>query len=187
MPDARCLGIVQPMSPWPSARSRHGGIDEIPMPGVPGRLWLCGKHAVGPDHEAALAEVEATTIVCLTDAAELDDRYPAYLDWLRTSPDQAIWRPIHDLHAPPIEVADELVAAIVERLATGERIILHCAAGIGRSGTIATCVLIELGVALDEALAVVAANRPMAGPEVGAQRDLVVAFAALRPAAAPER
>ena len=171
------------MSPWPSGRARHGGIDEIPLPGVPGRLWLCGKHAVGPDHEVALAEVEATTIVCLTQADELDDRYPDYLSWLRSAPDHAIWHPIHDLHAPPLEVADELVAAIVARLAAGERIILHCAAGIGRSGTVAVCVLVELGVPLDEALAVVAANRPMAGPEVGAQRELVVEFASLRPAA----
>jgi hypothetical protein len=38
-------------------------------------------------------------------------------------------------------------------------------------------------VGLDEALATVAANRPMAGPEVGAQRELVSAFAAIRPPA----
>src|SRR3954454_2363454 len=76
---------------WPTARARHGGIDEIPLPGVPGRLWLCGKHAVGPDHEVALAEVEATTIVCLTQVAELDERYPEYLTWLRSEPEHAIW------------------------------------------------------------------------------------------------
>jgi protein-tyrosine phosphatase len=169
---------------WPSARARHGGIDEIPLPGVAGRLWLCGKHAVGPDHEVALAEVQATTIVCLTQVAELDERYPDYLAWLRSEPEHAIWHPIHDLHAPPLAVADELVEAIVARLAAGERIILHCAAGIGRSGTIAVCVLVELGVELEEALAIVAANRPMAGPEVGSQRELVVEFAALRPRAA---
>lgn len=168
---------------WPSGRARHGGIDEIPLPGVAGRLWLCGKHAIGPSHEAALAEVDATGVVCLTEADELDGRYPEYLAWLQSAPQRAIWRPIHDLHAPPLEVATELVEAIVARLAAGERLILHCAAGIGRSGTVAVCVLVELGVPLDEALAVVAANRPMAGPEVGAQRDLVVEFASLRPAA----
>ncbi len=137
----------------------------------------------GPDHEVALAEVGATTIVCLTQASELDERYPEYLAWLQSAPEQAIWQPIHDLHAPPVDVATELVAAIVARLAAGERIILHCAAGIGRSGTIAVCVLVELGATLAEALEIVAASRPMAGPEVGAQRELVVEFASLKPAA----
>ena len=82
-----------------------------------------------------------------------------------------------------MDVATELVAAIVARLAAGERIILHCAAGIGRSGTIAVCVLVELGATLADALEIVAASRPMAGPEVGAQRELVVEFASLKPAA----
>ncbi len=165
---------------WPSARSRHGGIDEIPVPGVEGRLWLCGKHAVGPDHEAALAEVGATSIVCLTQAGELDDRFPDYLAWLRSAPANAVWHPIHDLHAPSLEATDDLVAVVVERLRAGERVIVHCAAGIGRSGTVAVCILVALGVALDEALATVAAHRPMAGPEVGAQLELVTAFAADR-------
>ena len=72
------------MSAWPAGRARHGGIDEVPVPGVPGHLWLCGKHAVGLDPEALVAEVgEPAVVVCLTEHFELVDRYPDYVDWLR--------------------------------------------------------------------------------------------------------
>jgi hypothetical protein len=53
---------------------------------------------------------------------------------------------------------------------------------MGRAGTVAAGLLAELGVPMDEAVARVALHRPMAGPEVGAQVDLLAALAAdLRP------
>jgi len=54
---------------------------------------------------------------------------------------------------------------------------MHCAAGKGRTGMTAACVLVALGMRPEEALVQVAASRPGAGPEVGVQRDLVSAFA----------
>ena len=59
-----------------SERSRHGGVDEIPLPVGPGRLWLCGKHYIGPDPEAAMAAIGATTVVCLSETHELADLPP---------------------------------------------------------------------------------------------------------------
>jgi hypothetical protein len=41
----------------------------------------------------------------------------------------------------------------------------------------AACVLVRLGASATHALDVVAAHRPMAGPEQGVQRDLVDAVA----------
>jgi protein-tyrosine phosphatase len=153
-------------------------VDEIPLPTGAGRLWLCGKHVVGPDPEALLTALGATTIACLTQRHELDDRYPNYVTWLEHHDGgRAVWFPVPDLHAPPVELVRPFVAEIARRLNDGERIVMHCAAGVGRSGTVATCVLMALGIEMEEALRLVAAHRPMAGPEVGAQRELVVAFA----------
>jgi len=166
---------------WLGPRGRNGGIDTIPLPGSSGALSLCGKHAIGPDHAAAMAECGATTVVCLVEDDELADRYPDYLAWLRASVGaDAVWFPIHDLHAPGLTAAEPFITELVRRLDDGEHLLMHCAAGIGRTGTVAVCVLVELGMSLPDALAHVALHRPMAGPEVGAQRDLVNAWAARR-------
>jgi len=165
---------------WLGARGRDGGVDTIPLPeGTPGGLSLCGKHAIGPDHAAALARCGATTVVCLVEEHELHDRYPHYVEWLRANrAGAAVWFPIHDLHAPPLADVRHLLDDLLHRVRDGEHLLVHCGAGIGRAGTVATCLLIELGMGRDEALALVAASRPMAGPEVGAQRDLVDEIAA---------
>lgn len=167
---------------WLSRRQRDGGVDRIRLPSaVSGALWLCGKHAIGPDPHALLAEVgDAATVVCLNERHELADRYPAYVAWLDDPATSSVWFPIHDLDAPPLASVVPLVDELASRLRAGETLVVHCAAGKGRSGTTAVCLLVALGVELDAALRRVAEDRPGAGPEVGSQRDLVEAFAARR-------
>ena len=166
--------------PWPHDRARDGGLDPVPAPGVLGQLWLCGKHLVGHDPEAALARVgEPGVIVCLNERDELVARYPDYVRWLAEEDGgHAHWVPIPDLHAPDLDVALALVDEIVGRLRAGQHVIVHCGAGIGRAGTTAILVLMALGLSAGDAAATVAAARPMAGPEAGPQRDLVDAYAA---------
>lgn len=164
------------MTQWPRGRSRHGGIDELPLPEGPGRLWLCGKHAVGPDHEALMAEVGADLIVCLCEPAELAERYPGYVDWLsaqRRPGGRAIWFPIPDLHAPPADRARPFLGELRDRVRLGRRLLMHCGAGFGRTGTMAAALLMQMGTSRDDAVAAVAQARPAAGPEVGAQADLL--------------
>ncbi len=164
---------------WLSARQRDGGIDRIPLPDdVPGQLWLCGKHAIAGRHGSMpdTTPLPWSTIVCLTERHELADRYPGYVRWLDQAGDQALWWPIPDLHAPDLESALSFVDDLTDRLRRGDSLLLHCGAGFGRAGTIAVCVLIRLGLTVEAAERIVAANRPMAGPEIGAQADLVRAL-----------
>ena len=169
------------MSGWPGERSKNGGVDEVPLPLGPGRLFLCGKHFIGPDPEAAVGRVGATAVVCLNEAKELTARYPEYVEWLRAnSPARAVWFPIPDFHAPDVESATALLGELHARLARGDVLLLHCGAGIGRAGTMAAALLITLGVPMQDALATVAAHRPMAGPEAGVQADLLAALANAR-------
>jgi Tyrosine phosphatase family len=160
-------------------RNIDGGIDRIPLPDVPGMLWLCGKHVVGPDPEAALRRVDATTIMCLNRPHELQDRYPGYVAWLgRNVPARAVWVPTPDLAILPLSEMRPVLDDLVVRLRRGERLIVHCAAGIGRSGTTAVAVLMLLGLDRRDALRTVSQNRPMAGPEVGTQRLFIDELAA---------
>lgn len=163
---------------WLGERSTHGGFDRVPLPITAGSLWLCGKHAIAPDVDFARRRTSADVVVCLVEEHELADRYPEYVAWLRENDgDAAVWFPIHDLGAPGVREARLLLGELSERLHAGDNIVMHCAAGIGRAGTMAVCLLMALGVGKDDALATVAAARPMAGPEAGAQLDLVEALA----------
>lgn len=148
-------------------------MDQVPVDGVAGSLWLCGKHLIGPDHEAAMERVDAGRVFCLNEAHELADRYGTYVDWLRSDDDRVRWHPIPDLHAPDAERAAAIVDQVVGDLRSGRSVIVHCGAGIGRAGTLAAAVLVRLGLSPADALEVVAASRPMAGPEAGAQRTLL--------------
>ncbi len=58
----------------------NGGIHEIPLPSGTGRLWLCGKHFIGPNVEEVLAECDNAIAVCLVQEHELADRYPSYIE-----------------------------------------------------------------------------------------------------------
>lgn len=164
-----------------------GGIHEITLPAqVPGRLWLCGKHVLGPDPEGVLALTGATAVVCLTEEHELADRYPRYVEWLHAEQGnqggqggqgrRAMWLPVHDLHAPSLERGLPFVDDLAQRLRAGDGLVVHCGAGIGRAGTTAIALLVLLGEPLDRALDQVRSERPMAGPEVGSQLDFLHAI-----------
>lgn len=160
---------------WLDERQRNGGIDEVPLPaGAAGRLFLCGKHLIGPDPEAVVDRVGATTVVCLIPAHELLGRYDGYVDWLRTEAgERAVWFPIADLHAPDAAAMAPLLDDLRARLDAGGTLVVHCGAGIGRAGTVAAALLIGHGASLDDALATVRASRPMAGPQDPSQLALL--------------
>ena len=161
---------------WPHGRARDGGVDEIPLDGhVAGRLFLCGKHAVGPDPEGLLERIGATTIVCLNESHELADRYPNFVQWLAANaPTRAVHHPIPDLTAPAADDLATLTEDLYARLQAGEALVVNCGAGIGRTGTLATAVLMRCGVPRADALEIVRAHRPMAGPETGPQSEVLL-------------
>ena len=155
-------------------------IDRIPLPRTKGALWLCGRNDVGPDPEAAMAWAGASTVVCLNPVEELVVRYPEYVDWLRANrAGRAIWFPIENFHAPSARSVIPILRMITERLEAGEGVVMHCAAGQGRAGTMAACVLMTLGQSTHDAVRTVASSRVFAGPGNNAQWSLVEGVAAL--------
>ena len=163
------------MEPVPHGFNTDGGIHEIPLDATVGRLWLCGKHHIGPDVEAVRARHDIHTVVCLVEEHELAGRYDDYIEWLRAHEGRgALWYPIHDLTYPDIDIAGPFVDTVTGIVRDTGNVLVHCAAGIGRAGTTAVAVLMNLGMWIDDAVAHVRMHRPMAGPETGMQTEFAM-------------
>ncbi len=68
--------------------------------------------------------------------------------------------PIDDFKVPTFAMADRLVRAIIADLEAGKNVLVHCAGGRGRTGTINACVLVRLGFDPGAAIDMVRAARP---------------------------
>jgi len=71
------------------------------------------------------------------------------------------WFPIPDFHAPTsMSGLSHLVSEILTDLGQGDTVVLHCKAGLGRSGLVASCCLIACGYDSKRAIAQVRRARP---------------------------
>jgi protein-tyrosine phosphatase len=79
--------------------------------------------------------------------------------------------PIPDRGIPAsTEAAIEVIGRIAAELRAGKNVAVHCRQGIGRSGLIASAVLLNAGVGAEEAMETVSSARGIAVPETHEQR-----------------
>lgn len=71
----------------------------------------------------------------------------------------------------------ELIAAIREQTDQGKRVVVHCAGGLGRTGTIAGCYLVEFGMSADEAIETLHRVRGRNCPETRGQEEFIAMYA----------
>ena len=163
---------------------------------IPDRL-LAGRYPGGKTPKeaerrvAGLIDAGFDAFIDLTEADELPP-YDIYL------PSRALYirKPIPDHGVPRArEHMAEVLAAIESALSAGRRIYVHCRAGIGRTGTVVACHLIERGLSPDAAL--IRLNELWRDnershtwpdvPETDEQRDYILGWlAASDPMQAPE-
>ena len=145
--------------------------------GVGGRLWLAAMPGRGEPVERTWADLrreDVRVIVCLAEREELCAKSPAYAAALETHavPCAVESFPVADFGVPDDREAFwALAAGLGRRLTEGERAMIHCGAGVGRTGMLAACVLLALGEPLAAAERAVAAAG--SHPETAAQRALV--------------
>jgi protein-tyrosine phosphatase len=116
-------------------------------------------------------------VVCLAPPEELASLSPAY--WQAIAEGSLDFRFLHlpmQNYGLPRDLAGfrEGIEQIAASLAAGDIVMLHCAAGIGRTGTAAACLLKRLGVPTPEALQRV--RDAGSNPENAVQSGLVDRF-----------
>ncbi|HKQ45265.1 MAG TPA: dual specificity protein phosphatase family protein [Rhizomicrobium sp.] len=85
--------------------------------------------------------------------------------------------PLRDKTVPDsVEPFAVMARQLADRVLAGKSVAIHCRAGIGRSTTLAACVLILLGVDGDVALDMIANARGLEVPETEAQRQWILGF-----------
>jgi Dual specificity phosphatase, catalytic domain len=125
--------------------------------------WIMPRLAIGGSFRDELAE----TIACeLGMKAIVDLRREACDDivLLRRHGLEFLHLPTEDHRAVSQPMLDEGVGFARRHLAAGERVLIHCEHGIGRSATLALCVLVAEGHAPLDALALAKRRRSLVSP-----------------------
>ncbi|MEK7431948.1 MAG: dual specificity protein phosphatase family protein [Cyanobacteriota bacterium] len=92
-----------------------------------------------------LKEKGITTIITLTETKESYEEFGM----------EQIHFPIHDMGIPSPRNAFELCSKIIAEINLNKQILVHCKAGLGRTGTILACCLVNLGNNSNDAINIV--------------------------------
>jgi protein-tyrosine phosphatase len=154
-------------------------LDASPL--VPaGRIWLGAMPGRLEPWEAFLAEAQQQIIarvVCLTPRHEIASLSPAYHAAIARGELPFTWQalPMRDLGlADQASAFRDGIDTVAQAVRAGDAVLLHCAAGIGRTGTAAACLLKRLG--LPSALALQRVREAGSSPESALQSGLIESF-----------
>ena len=149
-----------------------------PLPSflIPGKLFLTSMPGRFNPLDEFLQEIQASDIqhiLCLVTDEEIAEYSPEYLDAIHADDLPAkLWRhPIPDFGIPENRAElDQTIGEMRKLLLAGNSLVIHCAAGIGRTGMVAIMLLIRLGFTPHIASRTI----ELAGsaPDTQAQRDL---------------
>lgn len=158
-------GFAGTASPWPPGRDEwEAAGDARPRPHgntywlLPGRL-LAGEHPAAAGAHALplrLQGLQAAGITCCIDLTGEAGPGRAYAPLpVAGQPARREGYAIADFGVPTPAGMRRVLDAIDAACGAGQAVYVHCRAGIGRTGTVAGCLLVEHGFSGDEALELV--------------------------------
>ena len=107
---------------------------------------------IGPADISAISELGISAILSLTARSPFPAGAPDGLDHLHL--------PVADMTCPAPDDQGRAVAFIRNSVETGRRVLVHCGAGYGRTGTVIACYLVAEGATPEDALQAVRSARP---------------------------
>lgn len=153
----------------------------LPLPAsVPGRLWLQsmpGRREPWGHFLDEARQQQLNLVVCLNPIDEVASLSPSYHRAISEGrlPFRWMHLPMRDFGlAQDATAFRQGVEQLTQGLRLGDRVLLHCAAGLGRTGTVAACVLKHLGVA--QAAALDAVQRAGSNPQSALQSGWIQQF-----------
>jgi protein-tyrosine phosphatase len=148
--------------------------------GIAGTLYLSampGRYGSWPEFLSDARNARLALVVCLTSLDEVAERSRDYHVAVAegTLPFRWMHLPMHNFGLPgalhDFRTGIEQTATALRR---GDAVLMHCAAGIGRTGTAAACVLKRLGLSTAQTLHNV--RQAGSNPESALQSGLVESF-----------
>lgn len=147
-------------------------ISPLDVPGIKNQLYISSRPGFGSPHPSReiepfierIAGMGISRVMVLMPDYELYDAYGAnLLDVYREASLEVLHCPIRDFGVPEQIPGsggyDKTIQDLLEALVQGP-VLLHCAAGLGRSGLTAACLLVKTGLSSDEAIERVRRARP---------------------------
>ncbi len=123
-----------------------------------------------------LKEMSIDVLVNLVPLKEIKYVYPDYYKQISEGslPTEYKYFPITDYSAPSSDERTEykeFISSILKLIRNDKRILIHCGAGIGRTGTVAACILLKAGLSLEKSMEIV--DLAGSGAEVDEQLELL--------------